>query len=815
MAITPLPPAALPGALDAMTAQMAGMSAQTAYDTYIKDEYRLGNDQYVGYSSITSDKPAISGDTSGTIVNSQEDNPIDAWNDAEPEYDVPAETGGLSSGSKVSTFALSLMEKTDLSAEAVAPVAITIDAATVAISQALGVSMDIASLDVETKNAFIEAVSANGSAIYDKARNLVTAWKDSLGNILFPKSAVDSVAELIDEMAIGDGPSSATSELNTGNLPQPIACAGSLEWTSGTDRFYTRGSGMLVPYDSAPGTQHTYTIYSTTERGFSVWMQRGSYNGEHLTTVARHTVNGRPIYSSTTGGSLTGWNRLTSGSSLTALANVGYTVLYGNVVSESYPEGTSESSAPSYSPSQLIQSGAIMGRDGARTAVVPINIPDDPYNSTGSTVDPQSPTSDNNDAVKNPPIPGSIPDTNVSNPDVPLTDASVVNSTLINELVEELANTLDPQPGQSSGIIPIPPMPGIQNIDPDTGLPDGTVSFPSIVPASGSGFIHVYNPTPGEFVSFGNWLWVTYADATIDKIWNNPFDGVIGAHELYATPNRDGSDNIRSGFLTCPTTAALVRNRYTEIDCGTIIVPEFYGNYLDYSPYSQAYIYLPFIGINEVSIDDIVGHAVNVRYRVDSYTGSCIAMIFVAKDGYQNLCYQFAGSCSVEVPLAGGSQAAIKAGVLQAEAYARSSLASAALSGAQAIGAGLGTGGLAGGLMGGLSALGGMAGAWYGGQQSVEAARVANKSSVQHSGQFGASHGAMGEKIPFIIVRNPVQVKVVNYNDEYGYPSHKRVIIGGCTGYLRVREVNVISAHATDAEKAAIEAALKGGVYVS
>ena len=73
----------------------------------------------------------------------------------------------------------------------------------------------------------------------------------------------------------------------------------------------------------------------------------------------------------------------------------------------------------------------------------------------------------------------------------------------------------------------------------------------------------------------------------------------------------------------------------------------------------------------------------------------------------------------------------------------------------------------------------------------------------------------MGQKVPFIIIRNPIQVKVVNYNEDYGLPAHKRVIIGGCTGYLRVREVNVISAHATDDEKAAIEALLKNGVYVS
>ena len=185
-------------------------------------------------------------------------------------------------------------------------------------------------------------------------------------------------------------------------------------------------------------------------------------------------------------------------------------------------------------------------------------------------------------------------------------------------------------------------------------------------------------------------------------------------------------------------------------------------------------------------------------------------MIFVAKGGYQNLCYQFAGSCSVEVPMAGGSQAAIKAGMMQAEAYARAAMIQA---GANVVG-GVGSA-LMGNIGGVLSSLSGVASNYAQAQAGVEAARVANKSSVQHSGQFGASHGAMGEKVPFIIIRNPIQVKVVNYNEDYGLPAHKRVIVGGCRGYLRVREVNVISAHATDEEKMAIEMALKGGVYVS
>ena len=815
--IGPVTPPYLPGALDAASAQMAGMTADQAYSTFMDNRYDISDDIKIGYTtSQQSNPPAVSGNTSGTIADSSSPTAVDAWNDyVENEVTtVDPTTGGVQDGSNVQLLTYAVLDAINNPPQAVSPVAVPMDVGIVAIAQALGVSMDAAELDVETRRSLATSIAQATGGLYDSARDTIVAWRDSLNRILFPKSVIDAVNNTLQELDIGGNPEAyePPSEWQPEHTPVPLYAVTNFNYTQNdvTYTYYTENGALIVVYQQESGG-------SIRAVGFSRNQVSKYYRLNHKTgTVTEYTasltlgttrVSETNFYSFPMGSSVS-WtgvsapiNRTESSLNTTEAG----TILFdGAAGSGEYPEGTSPSAAPSYTPSTLTGAGSIVGDDGARVPVVPINIPDDPYNSTGSTTDPQDPTAGDNTGVQDPPIPLPIPDTKPSNPSVPLVNPSVIDSTYINELVEELANTLDPQPAQSSGIIPVPPLPGI--IDPTTGQS----TFPSIIPDSGPGFIHVYNPTPAEFVAFGSWLWVTYADATIDKILNNPFDGVIGAHELYATPNRGGRDNIRSAFLTCPTTADLVPNRYSEIDCGTVIVPEFYGNYLDYSPYSQAYIYLPFIGINEVSIDDIVGHAVNIRYRIDSYSGSCIAMIFVAKNGYQNLCYQFAGSCSVEVPMAGGSQAAIKAGMMQAEAYARAAMTSAA---GHLLG-GIGSA-LMGSLGGALSSIGGIANDYAQAKAGVEAARVANKSSVQHSGQFGASHGAMGQKIPFIIIRNPIQVKVVNYNDDYGFPAHKRVIIGGCNGYLRVREVNVISAHATDDEKAAIEALLKNGVYVS
>ena len=862
--IDPVSAAGAAGALAEITGSMSGMSMAQAYEQNMTGTYDpydpTQGGLYYGYGNKTFETPAISGDTEGTFEDSQQSDPEQAWLDWMHNGGLVNETtGGALIGSSGSTVNYSLMQDTNGDPQAVQPIAIERSEAIVALGKVMGVSMDMAEIDPILGGKMANALIAAG-VVYDKARDLFTCWWDGV-NVLFPKKAVDAMADLFGEEGIpiaGQGGGGATSDLDTSPYVQPIpfANSGHANDYNGTLRIQVVCNGCVITMATeGASTSYVSIVAGADHAGASIIIYKYKPDGSAWgapstwTLDSTYTYDGKKVYyvavSTAAPGGAPYIQAVEPNAGVgTAVHDRGtaWTMVYGTPVpSGTYPPGTEQSEAPSYPPADLVATGAIMGKNRAGEyqyePVIPVVLPQDPTKTTGDTGDPIGATNPERtkEHEKDAPIPLPIPKPTESDPTVELTNPTVINPEKIDELVEDLANTVDPQPPQSTGEIMIPPfMPGVP-VDPDD--PSAGSQFPTIVPSSGSGFIHVYNPTPAEFVAFGNWLWVTYADATIDKIWNNPFDGVLGAHELYATPGIGGRDNIRSGFLVCPTSANLVPNRYTEIDCGTVVVPEFYGNYLDYSPYSQCYIYLPFIGINEVSIDDIVGHAVNIRYRVDSYSGACIAMIYVAKQGYRNLCYQFAGNCSVEVPLAGGSQAAIKAGMMQAEAYGRAAIQSAQIQKTAKIGtgivqgahAGAGAGafnpvaGIVGGLLGGLA--GGAAGyiqgaADYGAAKlsagaMQEAARVANKSSVQHSGQFGASHGAMGLKVPFIMIRNPIQVKVTNYNNDYGFPAHKRVIIGGCTGYLRVKEVNVISAHATNEEKIAIEEALKNGVYVS
>lgn len=652
---------------------------------------------------------------------------------------------------------------------------------------------------------FWETVSRKLLPFCYEGTDVMPATVDADGNTYLDKDAVEALKEALEE-AIGYDKATPPEGLDLGNLadtPIPVGTSATVELKDGSSATFTApalttsliGSVSYILAASpvpAPnmGLSFTYdgkTVYYSNKITFST--NTASIRGPQVNVDINR------------------W------------AETAWTLIYGTITSD-LPDGVTEWTGQTVDYTQLPTSQRyISATDSTQFKdIIPVALPIDPMQSNDGELFPDPTTNADPDAAIDPYI---NPNTETQAPADGRVDPDDEQKTLdpiapIPYSNPDYKPVPEPNPDQDPSQPPDPPIQRIIDVIPYMKTSSGRnnkspVPDPSAVFSNVAGLISVYNPTSSELIAFSRWLWVTYQDATIDKIWNNPFDGVISLHELYATPSTGPAMNIRSGFLVSDVQSLTVPVRYTEINCGTVVVPEWWSNYLDYSPYSKAFCYLPFIGIVELDVDDIVGHAVNIKYRVDAYNGSCIAMIECAQDGYSNQIYQFSGNCSVEVPIAGGSQAAIKAGQMMASAQEHA----AAVVGTSGILGGLASllsGHLASGLVETLTA-GGVAKAR--GEAAAMQATVTAKSSVQHSGTFGESCGAMGNKKPYLIIKRPRQVVVANYNEQYGYPAHKLVVIGSCNGFLRCREVHVISPTATDEEKSLIEQMLKSGVYVT
>lgn len=320
--------------------------------------------------------------------------------------------------------------------------------------------------------------------------------------------------------------------------------------------------------------------------------------------------------------------------------------------------------------------------------------------------------------------------------------------------------------------------PSIPPVSPPTPTPSDNGG--GLVGSHGNnGLWSIYNPTLNELKSLGGYLWSSNIIEILQKFLNNPMDCIISLHMIYATPSTNGKQNIILGYLDSGVSANVVSNQFINIDCGSVNTTEYFGDARDYvSPYTNVECYLPFIGIVKLKTEDIIGSNINIIYTLDVLTGAILCKIFVTKNGAKQQLYTFNGNASVQIPLTGSD---------------RTRLLSGAITGAVA-------GITAGGLIGAVA--GGVAGGLMGG------------TSIERSGNFSANSGALGIKKPYLIISRKTPYDADNYNDYYGYPSNKTVVLNNCKGFTRVKDIHVDIPNATNEEKNEIETLLKNGIII-
>lgn len=320
--------------------------------------------------------------------------------------------------------------------------------------------------------------------------------------------------------------------------------------------------------------------------------------------------------------------------------------------------------------------------------------------------------------------------------------------------------------------------PSIPPVSPPTPTPSDNGG--GLVGSHGNnGLWSIYNPTINELKSLGGYLWSSNIIEILQKFLNNPMDCIISLHMIYATPSTNGKQNIILGYLDSGVSANVVVNQFINIDCGSVNTTEYFGDARDYvAPYTVVECYLPFIGIVKLKTEDIIGSNINIIYTLDVLTGAILCKIFVTKNGAKQQLYTFNGNASVQIPLTGSD---------------RTRLLSGAITGAVA-------GITAGGLIGAVA--GGVAGGLMGG------------TSIERSGNFSANSGALGIKKPYLIISRKTPYDADNYNDYYGYPSNKTVVLNNCKGFTRIKDIYIDIPNATNEEKNEIETLLKTGIVI-
>lgn len=365
---------------------------------------------------------------------------------------------------------------------------------------------------------------------------------------------------------------------------------------------------------------------------------------------------------------------------------------------------------------------------------------------------------------------------------------------LVNQLYDNAPSTnpdvnpdTDPYSPPASEPTPPEPTPDPDPIDPNPSpTPSGaTIPLPTLDTTRASKMFTVYNPTDAQVDALGGFLWTNSIIEQIKKMWQNPLDGIISFHKVYCSPTTGSSKNIVLGYIDSGVSALEVTSQFADVDCGTVHIPERLHNATDYSPFTALHCYLPFIGMVELDTDECMNADLHIKYRIDVYTGTCVALLYLKRNvdmPNEQIVYTFSGNASQKLPLTA----------------ADFSGAVGALLGLAGAGVAVASGG----------SLGVAAGA-LGAAHSLTSEMV----HIQHSGGLSANAGILSPRVPYIILSRQYGYDANAYNSFYGYPANKTVYIGNCNGFIKCKEVLFVGS-CTEEEIAEIHAILKEGVYV-
>ena len=328
---------------------------------------------------------------------------------------------------------------------------------------------------------------------------------------------------------------------------------------------------------------------------------------------------------------------------------------------------------------------------------------------------------------------------------------------------------------------------GISDTDGGNGDFDATsepVDIPPLptISATDTGFLTLFNPSLTNIRDLAAYMWANplFDVNAYKKILANPMDAILGLSIVPCAIPATSSKNVTVGNIPTGVSMPVCDSQYLSIDCGSINVREYWGAYLDYSPYTKAELYLPYCGIHPIDIDDIMGKAVKVVYHVDILTGACVAYV---KCG-DSVLYSYIGQCASSIPVSGSDWTNMINGIINAST---------------AIGSMAATGGLTAPMA-----------------ASTIATTAVNtiKPSIERSGSLSGTGGIMGNQTPYLILTRPRQALPELQNQFSGYPSFISSYLGDLVGYTEVDSIHLEGIPATGAELDEIESILKGGVIL-
>lgn len=298
-------------------------------------------------------------------------------------------------------------------------------------------------------------------------------------------------------------------------------------------------------------------------------------------------------------------------------------------------------------------------------------------------------------------------------------------------------------------------------------------SLPSAVYAGG--LFRIYELSNTQMTTLSNELTDPNIIEALVRTVTSPLDYVVSLKAMPVT-FEGFSTSLRLGNYTSADVGSVkqINSFLFDIDCGSVTIPKYFDSFLDWSPYTNATLYLPFVGYVSLNLDKFIGDSVSIKYRVDVVSGDCIAFV----SNTTGLIATYSGNCAYNLPLRANDASAIVAGLYSALS-------------------GLTTGN------GGQFA-----------QGAFQLTEGVYKPNMVSTSGLSANAGSMCNRKPYLIVERPRVSLPKTYPQNIGYMCRISAKLSDIHGYTEVEAIHLDNVIATREEKAELEALLRNGVVL-
>lgn len=196
--------------------------------------------------------------------------------------------------------------------------------------------------------------------------------------------------------------------------------------------------------------------------------------------------------------------------------------------------------------------------------------------------------------------------------------------------------------------------------------------------SSGIGVLtSTFHMTKERLKQLGQFLWGTSIFDEFSLINNNPIENIISCkaipYNISGTTQEITLGNVKTGV-----NGEKISQNFSKQTIGTVTINEHYKSFLDYAPYTNVIIYLPYIGFKELDTSLVMGKTLKIEYTLDVITGGCLAQIYVGKIRL----YEFTGNIGVDISITASNRAQVESAYISAGVGVVSSAMSGNVTGA-------------------------------------------------------------------------------------------------------------------------------------